>query len=101
MTSNPTLSHALCSTDLALVRALLQEDNPNMESLSVAGRLFVRYSGVAKDSPAAEIYEGLLECLHKWDMSRDELNAACFKLWQSGWRPGQLDEELTVGSGAS
>jgi len=58
MNSNPTLSHALCQTDMELVRALLQDDKPNMESLTVVGRLFSRYAGVSKDSPAAEILEG-------------------------------------------
>ena len=101
MSSNPTLSHALCETDMALVRALLQDDKPNMESLTVVGRLFSRYTGVAHDSPAAEILEGLHECLRRWGMTRSELNTACFKIWNSGWRPGQLEDELTVGSGAT
>ena len=68
---------------MALVRALLQEDKPNMESLTVVGRLFSRYTGVAGNSPAAEILEGLNECLYKWDMTRSELNTACFKIWNS------------------
>jgi len=39
------------------VRALLQDDKPNMESLTVVGR-YQPLRRVSKDSPAAEILEG-------------------------------------------
>ena len=50
------------------MRALLQEDKPNMESLTVVGRLFGRYTEW-RGLSAAEILEGLNDCLYKWDMT--------------------------------
>ena len=90
MNDNPTLSHALCQTDMELVRALLQQNKPNMESLTVVGRLFSRYTGVAGDSPAAEILEGLNECLYKWDMTRSEL------CWCSGSQTLRYDDRTSL-----
>ena len=101
MDRNPTLHHAQCQIDLATVRDMLQDEEPNMESLVNVGGLLIRYSGVSKESAATEILAGLNQCLDKWEMTRSELNTACFKIWNSGYRPGSLEEELTVGSGAS
>ena len=101
MDQNPTLHHAQCQIDLTTVRDMLQDEEPNMESLVTVGRLLIRYSGVSKESAATEILAGLNQCLDKWEMTRSELNTACFKIWNAGYRPGSLEEELTVGSGAT
>ena len=58
----------------------------------------VAYSAATPECPGTHpqqrSFEGLHECLHKWGMTRSELNTACFKIWNSGWRPGQLEDEL-------
>ena len=101
MDQNPTLHHAQCQIDLTTVRDMLQDEEPNMESLVTVGRLLIRYTGVSTESAATEILAGLNQCLDKWEMTRSELNTACFKIWNAGYRPGSLEEELTVGSGAT
>ena len=55
MDRNPTLHHAQCQIDLTTVRDMLQDEEPNMESLITVGRLLIRYSGVSKESAATEI----------------------------------------------
>ena len=96
--SDTTISHPLYKQDRELIDGLLQQETPDEHALTTAGRLFVRYSGFPG---AADLKADLSACLRKWHMSKDELNSKCMEIWHSGYRPGQVDEELSVGSGAN
>ena len=91
-------NHPLYAQDRALVDEILAQDQPNDHAITTAGRLFVRYNGFPG---AKDIKADLDACLKKWGMDRNELNSRCMKIWHSGYRPGQIEEELSVGSGAN
>ena len=90
-------THPLYKQDRELVDQLLAESPPSDDELTTAGRLLIRYRGF----PGAEdIKSDLSAVLKQWGMTRDELNRRCIQIWSTGYRPGQLDQGLTVGSGA-
>ena len=91
-------NHPLYKIDRELIDGLLCQDEPDDHAITTAGRLFVRYNGFPG---AKDIKADLDECLIKWGMDRSELNSRCMKIWHSGYRPGQIQEELSVGSGAN
>lgn len=95
--SDTTISHPLYQQDRALINIMLAKPQPDEDALTTAGRLFLRYGGFPG---AYDLKSDLSKCLDQWGMTRDELNTQCFKIWNSGWRPGQVVAELTVGSGA-
>lgn len=88
---------ALYSTDLALVREIAERNTPTDQDVTDIGRLFMRYIGSVDTE---EIKHSIDEVLTAWGMERDDVMQRCRKLWQSGWRPGQSTDEITVGSGA-
>ena len=96
--SDATLSHPLYQQDRELIDGLLEQETPDAQALTTAGRLFVRYNGFPG---ATDLKVDLSACLRKWNMSKDELNSKCMEIWHSGWRPGQVEEELSIGSGAN
>jgi len=91
-------NHPLYAQDRALVDEILAQDKPNDHAITTAGRLFVRYNGFPG---ANDIKADLDACLVKWGMDHDGLNSRCKKIWFNGYRPGQIEEELSVGSGAN
>ena len=95
--SSSDQSHPLYAQDRQIIDGLLAQQQPDSAAITNAGRLFIRYSGFPG---AKDIKRDLSACLVKWGLSRDELNAQCFKIWNSGYRPGQSTDEITVGSGA-
>ena len=91
-------NHPLYKTDRELIDALLAQSKPDDHAITTAGRLFVRYTGFPG---AKDIKADLDACLTQWGMDRNELNSRCMKIWHSGYRPGRIDDELSVGSGAN
>ena len=91
-------NHPLYKTDRELIDGLLAQEEPDDHALTTAGRLIVRYNGFPG---AKDIKADLDACLDKWGMDLDELNSRCKKIWFNGYRPGQVQEELSIGSGAN
>ena len=90
-------NHPQYGADRLVVDRLMQSVRPSEDDLAQAGRLFVRYSGFPG---AFDLKQDLSDVLVTWRMTREQLNSACFKIWNSGYRPGSFAEEITVGSGA-
>tara|TARA_B100000902_G_scaffold338209_1_gene339628 strand:- start:151 stop:456 length:306 start_codon:yes stop_codon:yes gene_type:complete len=90
-------NHPQYGADRLVVNRLMQSVRPTEDDLTQAGRLFVRYSGFPG---AYDLKKDLSDVLITWKMTREQLNSACFKIWNKGFRPGSFTEEITVGSGA-
>ena len=84
------------STDLALVREIAERNTPTDQDVTDIGRLFMRYIGSVDTEEIKHSIDGVLTA----GMERNDVMQRCRKLWQSGWRPGQSTDEITVGSGA-
>jgi len=93
-----SLKAPLYEQDRAIVDRLLGQPRPTESDLTDAGRLLVRYSGFPG---AGDLKADLAQCLSNWHMTKEQLNMACFKIWNSGYRPGGFTEEVTIGSGAN
>ena len=88
---------ALYSTDVALVKEIAERNTPTDQDVTDIGRLYMRYiSSVDTD----ELKALITDVVTAWGMERRDVMERCRKLWQSGWRPGQSTDEITVGSGA-
>ena len=88
---------ALYSTDLALVKEIAERNTPTDQDVTDIGRLYMRYiSSVDTD----ELKALITSVVTAWGMERRDVMERCKQLWQSGWRPGQSTDEITVGSGA-
>ena len=71
-------------------------DDLTNDDITNASRLLIRYSGVPNSEA---LRNSIIMALHKWDKTSDDLHEKSKSIWQSGWRPGQLEEE-EIGSGA-
>lgn len=95
---------ALCSTDFALVKEIAERNTPVDQDVIDIGRLYMRYCTTIDTEEMTpqelELVASLKGVIKAWGMERDDVMQRCRKLWQSGWRPGQSTEEITVGSGA-
>ncbi len=93
----PDQVHPLYMTDRDRVDGLLaREGEPGPDQLTTAGMLFSRYGGFPG---SYDILEDIEKCLRLWNISRDELNQRCRKIWSTGWKPGMTTSE-DIGSGA-
>ena len=94
----PTQNHPLHKFDREIVDRLLRADGSQKQDIVEAARLFIRYDGA---NGSADIQHDLINVLHKWGMSRDDLNLQARLIWTSDWRPDRdSDEEIEIGSGA-
>jgi hypothetical protein len=59
-------------------------------------RLLIRY---ASSSGQQDIRGQIIQALDRWGKTPEQLQIKAREIWQSGWRPGQLDGD-EVGSGA-
>ena len=71
-------------------------DDLTNDDITNASRLLIRYSGVPNSE---DLRNSIIMALHKWDKTSDDLHEKSKSIWQSGWRPGRLEEE-EIGSGA-
>jgi len=71
-------------------------DDLTNDDITNASRLLIRYSGVPNSEA---LRNSIIMALHKWDKTSDDLHEKSKSIWQSGWRPGRLEEE-EIGSGA-
>lgn len=95
--ADSTLKAALFSQDLALVKDLATRTEPTDQDITTAGRLFIRYNGLPGND---DLKQTLSAAVASWGLTKADINARCFKLWNSGYRPGEMSDEVTVGSGA-
>lgn len=88
----------LYETDKEIADRLASKDLENLtnDDITNASRILIRYSGVPNSE---DIRDSIIMALHKWDKTPDQLNEKSKSIWQSGWRPGRL-EEGEIGSGA-
>ena len=87
--------HPQFDTDRDRIDALLGHDgSPGNLQLTTAAMLLNRHLGMPGSE---ELTNDIQKCLQSWGINRDQLNAKCRTIWQSGWKPGQLD--LETGSG--
>tara|TARA_B100001250_G_scaffold160384_1_gene137796 strand:+ start:4382 stop:4684 length:303 start_codon:yes stop_codon:yes gene_type:complete len=92
------MTHPLYNTDREIVNRLISRPLEELtnEDITNAARLLIRYDGI----PSCENLRGdIILALHKWNKTPNQLHIKSREIWQSGWRPGNVDQE-EVGSGA-
>lgn len=97
MPAPPAQRHPLYEQDRPIVDRLLRHQTPNDEDLIDCARLANRYSGFPGHP---DMLRDLQRAAAAWGFDRGALNVITRRLWQQGFRPVALEEELSVGSGA-
>lgn len=83
--------------DRETIQALRHVDTPSDAEVVQAARLVIRY----RDSRLSrDLYHQLQQTLDRWSLSVPTLFRRARSIWQSGWRPGALEQDEAVGSGA-
>tara|TARA_Y100000589_G_scaffold302555_1_gene314217 strand:- start:1981 stop:2289 length:309 start_codon:yes stop_codon:yes gene_type:complete len=88
---------ALYDQDLALVSEINAHQSPSDDDITTIGRLFMRYQGSAGGEELKLLISRTVE---QWGMDRQSILDRSKQLWQTGYRPGRVQDEITVGSGA-
>ena len=85
-------------TDRAIVGRLSSKPLEELTNADIvnAARLLIRYNGV---SDGKDIRGDIVLALHKWNKTPNQLHIKSREIWQSGWRPDNVDQE-EIGSGA-
>ena len=92
------MTHPMLNSDRDIVSRLASKPLEELtnEDIVNAARLLIRYDGI----PSCENLRGdIILALHNWNKTPNQLHIKAREIWQSGWRPGQLNDD-EVGSGA-
>ena len=87
---------ALYRADEEIINNLFSTEEPSKHQITDAARLFSRY----RDTTHLNLVTDLLRVCNKWDMSINTVQEQAKEIWNSGWRPGNLTEDVSIGSGA-
>ena len=87
---------ALYRADEEIINNLFSTQQPNKHHITDAARLFLRY----RDTTHLNLVTDLLRACNHWDMSINAVTEQAKEIWSSGWRPGHLTEDVSIGSGA-
>ncbi len=92
------MTHPMYNTDRDIVSRLASKPLEELtnEDIVNAARLLIRYDGL---SDGEDLRGDIILALHNWNKTPNQLHIKAREIWQSGWRPGQLDDD-EVGSGA-
>lgn len=92
------MTHPMYNTDRAIVDRLSSKPLDELSNADIvnAARLLIRYNGL---SDGKDIRGDIVLALHKWNKTPNQLHIKSREIWQSGWRPGNVDQE-EIGSGA-
>jgi len=92
------MTHPMLNTDRDIVDRLISKPLEQLtnEDIVNAARLLIRYDGL---SDGEDLRGDIILALHNWNKTPNQLHIKAREIWQSGWRPGQLDDD-EVGSGA-
>jgi hypothetical protein len=87
---------ALYRADEEIINSLFSTEEPSNHHITDAARLFIRY----RDTTHLNLLNDLLRVCNKWDRSMNTVQEQAKEIWNSGWRPGDASESVSVGSGA-
>lgn len=96
------MSNPQYAKDRTELTALMQQQSPGRqptnEDLTTVGWLTSRYD---QETPHTDIRTDIDVLLQLWELDISQLYQKTRAIWASGWRPGGIEAEITVGSGAS
>ena len=87
---------ALYRWDSEIIQRLLHAAEPSNTEITDAARLLSRY----RDTTHLDLVTDISRAVNRWGLSIEEVNQQAKAIWQSGWRPGPVVADVSVGSGA-
>lgn len=87
---------ALYRWDREIIARLLHVEQPSNDDFTNASRLYCRY----RDTTNLDLVTDILRAASHWGLSIQDVNARSKAIWKSGWRPGGIDNVVSIGSGA-